>query len=134
MLYNLHIQEYCFYCLIADLNNSKVVNILICEGIMSHIFGPTNLILSRPHFIIFTYKFLSLYQVSCLQGKISLIALLMNQHKPCLFQQQALSSFRAIFFQEFLKRRFSKRVIRLPLMKNKSHRKMLNNICAKIVP
>ena len=120
---NLHIQEYGFHCLIANLNNSKAVDVLICEGTASHIFGPTNLKFTRPHFIIFTYRFLSLYSVSCFKGKISPTATLMYQHKPliyqhkplmyqhkpCIFQQQALLSFGAIFFHEFFKR-FSKRV------------------------
>ena len=38
----------------ADLNKSKVVGVLIWEGIVSHIFGTRYLILSRLQFTLFT--------------------------------------------------------------------------------
>ena len=72
-----------------------MVDALIWEGIVSHIFGPRYLILLRPQFIILTFeiqkpdRFLTALSMENSQS----LALLIYPYKPFTFQQQALSSF-----------------------------------------
>ena len=44
----LNLQKLDFFCLTADLSKSKLVDTLIWEGTVSHIFGPRYLLLSKP--------------------------------------------------------------------------------------
>lgn len=37
---NLDVQEFILHCLIADLNESRVVDLLMWEWYITHIFGP----------------------------------------------------------------------------------------------